>query len=134
MTDPTEPPRRGPAFSAEPRPGGTPRGPADRTLRRVRRFVVAFFLVMTVAVTWPGMVPFNRIRPLVLGLPLSLVWPALWIVAGCAVLFVLEWAWERAEAERAGASGGMGGPPSPGSKPQGPPGVGADGGTSTEPE
>ena len=89
-------------FSAAPRVEGPPAGPADRTLRRVRRFVVVFFLLMTVAVTWPGMLPFNRVRPLVLGLPFSLVWPALWIVAGCVVLFVLEWAWERAEAERRG--------------------------------
>lgn len=100
--------------AARPPGGRDARGPAGTTFRRVRRVVVVFFLLYTVAVTWPGMVPFNRIRPLVLGLPLSLVWPALWIVAGCALLFLLEWAWERAAAERGGPLSARPGPPSPG--------------------
>jgi hypothetical protein len=58
---------------------------------RFARTVVAVFMVgYAVAVTWPGMVPFNRIRPLVLGLPFSMAWIALWILAGCLVLWMLD--------------------------------------------
>lgn len=57
----------------------------------VTRFAVAFFVLYALAVTWPGMIPFNRIRPFVLGLPFSLVWPALWIVLGLLVFVLLEW-------------------------------------------
>ncbi len=81
-------------------------GRARVTLRRRRNATIVFFLLYTVAVTWPGAVPFNRIRPLVLGLPFSLAWPAFWIVAGCAVLFLLNRAWERAEEEMDAPGGG----------------------------
>lgn len=120
MSQPGGEPVRRHADGARPPGGRDDSGPADRTFRRIRRVVVVFFLLYTVAVTWPGMVPFNRIRPLVLGLPLSLVWPALWIVAGCALLFLLEWAWERAAAERGGPPSARPRPPSPGSPGAGP--------------
>lgn len=55
------------------------------------RFAVAFFVLYALAVTWPGMIPFNRIRPFVLGLPFSLFWAALWIVLGLLVFVLLEW-------------------------------------------
>lgn len=54
---------------------------------RLRRtLVIAFFLVYAVAVTFPGVVPFNRIFPLVLGLPFVLAWYAGWVVLGGVVL------------------------------------------------
>lgn len=49
-----------------------------------RRAAVALFwgsvIAATVFLTFPGIVPFNRARPFVLGLPFVLVWVALWVV------------------------------------------------------
>lgn len=55
-----------------------------------RALTVAFFLLYAVAVTWPGAVPFNRVRPLVLGLPFSMAWVAAWVAAGGVVLWLLD--------------------------------------------
>ena len=57
-------------------------------LRIVRRGVVAFFLLFVLAVIWPGMLPFNRIQPLVFGLPFSMFWIALWVF-GSFLVFIL---------------------------------------------
>lgn len=57
------------------------------------RFLTAvFFVLFVAAVTWPGMVPFNRIEPLVLGLPFSMVWIAGWVLASFFVLVLIDWA------------------------------------------
>jgi hypothetical protein len=56
--------------------------------RARRALVIAFFALYAVAVTYPGVVPFNRIFPLVLGLPYVLAWYAGWVVLGGVVLFV----------------------------------------------
>jgi hypothetical protein len=63
----------------------------------MRALATAFFVLFVVAVTWPGYVPFNRIAPSVLGLPLSFAWPAIWVVLGCVVLFFLDRSETRAE-------------------------------------
>lgn len=60
------------------------------SVRYARTLAFVFLAAYAVAVTWPGMVPFNRIRPLILGLPFSMVWIAIWIVAGCLVLWMLH--------------------------------------------
>ena len=52
----------------------------------VRRGTALFFVLFVLAVTWPGMVPFNRIRPLVLGLPFSMFWIAAWVALSFLVL------------------------------------------------
>jgi hypothetical protein len=49
-----------------------------------------FFLSFVVAVTWPGMLPFNRIHPLVVGLPFSMFWIALWVFVSFLVLLVVD--------------------------------------------
>ena len=59
-------------------------------LRWMRRGAVAFFLCFVLAVTWPGMLPFNRIEPLVLGLPFAMVWIALWVLASFLVLLLVD--------------------------------------------
>ncbi|HIA73480.1 MAG TPA: DUF3311 domain-containing protein [Gemmatimonadetes bacterium] len=41
-------------------------------------------------VTWPGLVPFARIEPLVLGLPFSMAWIAGWIAGSVFVLYGLD--------------------------------------------
>jgi hypothetical protein len=63
-------------------------------LATARTLTILYFIGYAVAVTWPGIVPFNRVRPTVLGLPFVMVWMALWIVGA---LFVL-WGLDRVEA------------------------------------
>lgn len=63
--------------------------------RTAQAVAIAYFVLFAIAVTWPGMVPFNRIRPLVLGLPFSMVWIAAWIVGGALVLWWLDRVIER---------------------------------------
>jgi hypothetical protein len=46
----------------------------------------AYFLAMVFFVTYPGYVPFDRIRPFVLGMPFSLFWQVLWICGAVLVL------------------------------------------------
>lgn len=69
-------------------------------MNRIRWAVAVFFLAYAAAVTWPGAVPFNRIRPLVLGMPLSMVWVAGWLVLAFGVLLVLDWTETRDEDRR----------------------------------
>ena len=58
-----------------------------------------------------NVVPFNRIRPLVLGLPLSMAWIVAWVVMSGIALFLLD----RSEARgRKGADGVDTGPSHPG--------------------
>jgi hypothetical protein len=61
----------------------------------------AFFVLMLVFVTWPGMLPFARYEPMILGLPFAFVWIALWIVASVFVLLGVD----RVEARHRGDSG-----------------------------
>lgn len=58
--------------------------------RAARLLAGGFLAAFLLAVTWPGYVPFNRIRPLVLGLPFSLFWLAAWIAGACVVLWILD--------------------------------------------
>jgi hypothetical protein len=65
----------------------------------VRGGAVLFFLLFVLAVTWPGMVLFNRVRPLILGIPFSMAWIALWVAASFLVLLAVEWTEEEEEEE-----------------------------------
>ncbi|NIP60671.1 MAG: DUF3311 domain-containing protein [Gemmatimonadetes bacterium] len=76
--------------------------------RRVRWGVAIFFLAYVAGVTWPGAVPLNRIRPLVLGLPLSMVWVALWLVLSFGALVLLDRFETREEDERSARDRGPG--------------------------
>ncbi len=60
-------------------------------VRWVRRGAALFFLLFILAVTWPGMLPFNRIHPMVLGLPLSMFWIAFWVFCSFLVLLLVDW-------------------------------------------
>jgi hypothetical protein len=59
-------------------------------IRWVRTGAIVFFLLFIVAVTWPGMTPGNRIFPLILGLPFSMVWIATWVVLSFLVLVAVD--------------------------------------------
>jgi preprotein translocase subunit SecY len=69
------------------------------SVRTARVLAVAYFVLFAAAVTWPGMVPFNRIRPLILGLPFSLAWIALWVTGGVFVLWMLHVAERKGDGE-----------------------------------
>jgi hypothetical protein len=58
--------------------------------RRARRSLLVFAALFAVAVTWPGIVPANRFRPTLFGLPFTLVWVGLWIVIGFVVLLGVD--------------------------------------------
>jgi hypothetical protein len=60
------------------------------SLVAARRLFVAFFALYTIALTYPGVLPFNRIRPFVLGLPFSFVWVLIWVVLGFVVFIVVD--------------------------------------------
>lgn len=59
-------------------------------LRAARLLTGGYFLLMLVFTTWPGAVPFSRVRPLVLGLPFSFAWVAGWILGSVFVLVALD--------------------------------------------
>lgn len=60
------------------------------SLRTARLLTGAYLVLMAVAVTWPGMVPFARFEPQVLGLPFAFFWVAAWIALAVPVLWVLD--------------------------------------------
>jgi hypothetical protein len=86
-------------------------------IRWIRGGAIAFFLLFLVAVTWPGMIAGNRIFPLVLGLPLSMVWIASWVVASFLVLVLLDAAEGRTGHPDAGGRPNRPGGNSPGTGP-----------------
>ena len=61
------------------------------SIRWVRIGACVFLLFFAYFVTWPGMVPANRIYPLILGLPFSMAWIALWVVLSFLVLLLVDW-------------------------------------------
>ena len=65
------------------------------SVRAARILAAVYFLLFALAVTWPGMVPFNRVFPLVLGLPFSLAWIAFWVTGGIVVLWIVDGAERR---------------------------------------
>jgi hypothetical protein len=59
-------------------------------LTTARGLTVGYLVLATIFVTWPGIVPFARIEPLILGLPFSMAWIAGWIAGVVPVLFLLD--------------------------------------------
>jgi hypothetical protein len=62
-----------------------------------RRLFVAWLIIATVVLVWPGILPFNRIEPRIFGLPFVIVWVALWVVLGFVVLLIVDRAVSRDE-------------------------------------
>ena len=58
--------------------------------RLARRLAILFFVVQTLAVTYPGLALFSRIEPRVLGVPFAMAWLTFWIVASGLVLWGLH--------------------------------------------
>ena len=65
-------------------------------LKVVRTATVAFLLLDGFLAMWPGLVPFNRVHPLVLGLPFVMAWLTLLLLLVGVALWVLEVAERRA--------------------------------------
>ena len=61
--------------------------PPPSSGRRRALLATLYFVAMAVAVTFPGVIPFNRIRPFVFGVPFVLVWYLAW-VAGALLVFL----------------------------------------------
>ena len=59
-------------------------------LGTARLLTGVYLVVALVVVTWPGMVPFARVRPLVFGLPFAFFWVAAWIAGVVPVLYLLD--------------------------------------------
>jgi hypothetical protein len=59
-------------------------------LRTARALTGAYLVAALVFVTWPGLLPFARIEPLVLGLPFSMAWIAGWVIGVLVVLVLLD--------------------------------------------
>lgn len=47
-------------------------------------FAGCYFVFMAVALTFPGVAPFNTIRPFVLGIPFVFAWYLMWIIGALA--------------------------------------------------
>lgn len=59
-------------------------------LSTARTLAGAYLLTALVFVTWPGLVPFSKIEPLILGLPFSMAWIAMWVSGTVVMLFLLD--------------------------------------------
>ncbi|GBD33174.1 hypothetical protein HRbin33_02154 [bacterium HR33] len=55
----------------------------------VRLFAACYFVLMAIAVTFPGVRPFNTVYPLVLGLPFSFAWVVGWVIGAGIVFFLV---------------------------------------------
>ncbi len=58
-------------------------------IRTVRWLTAVYMIAFLIAVTWPGFLLFNRVTPIIFGLPFNLFCIALFIVFGMVVLSLL---------------------------------------------
>ncbi len=63
--------------------------PPPSSGRRRALLASLYFVAMAVAVTFPGVIPFNRIRPFVFGVPFVLVWYLAWVTGALLVFLAL---------------------------------------------
>lgn len=77
--------------------------------RRVYAAAAVFFCVVLAALVWPVYPLFADIRPLVLGMPLSLAWVVAWVVASfLGLLAVYLWEGRRRDGGATGDRPGTG--------------------------
>ena len=55
-----------------------------------RRLFVVYFTLYAAFLLYPGVLPFNRVRPLVLGLPFSFFWVVLWVALAFVVFLLVD--------------------------------------------
>jgi hypothetical protein len=56
---------------------------------------IAYILAMAIALTFPGLNPFNTIEPRIFGVPFVFAWYFFWIVGAFIVLSLLYKAYEQ---------------------------------------
>ena len=66
------------------------------SVRGIRLGAALFFVLFVLAVTWPGMLAFNKIEPKVFGLPFNMFWIASWVFLSFLVLLLVDWVEGRA--------------------------------------
>ncbi len=62
----------------------------DFMKRTANRIAVVYFIAMAIALTFPGITPFNTIRPMILGIPFVFAWYILWILGALSVFAFLD--------------------------------------------
>jgi len=63
---------------------------ASKSLRWTRRAAGVFLVFFVFVATWPGIMPFNRIEPLILGLPFIMAWYAGLLLLTLVVLYLVD--------------------------------------------
>ena len=58
--------------------------------RTARRILIGFFALYAIVLLYPGVLPFNRVRPLIFGLPFSFAWVVLWVVLSFFVFLLVD--------------------------------------------
>ncbi len=56
--------------------------------RNAVRIAMVYFTAMAIAITFPGIRPFNTIQPLIFGIPFVFAWVLSWVV-GAVVIFLI---------------------------------------------
>ena len=56
--------------------------------RKAVWIAMVYFTAMAIAITFPGIRPFNTIRPLIFGIPFVFAWVLSWVV-GAVVIFLI---------------------------------------------
>lgn len=60
------------------------------SVRTARLIFWAYVVVGTIALTFPGILPFNRVRPMIFGMPFVLVWVAFWVALAFTVFLLVN--------------------------------------------
>lgn len=60
------------------------------SLRWTRLAVAAYLLFFVAAVTWPGILPFNRVEPRIFGMPFVMAWHAGLLMFTLVVLYLAD--------------------------------------------
>lgn len=60
------------------------------SVKAARLLFWGYVIAGTFALTFPGVLPFNRTRPFILGMPFILVWVVLWIVLAFIIFALVD--------------------------------------------
>jgi hypothetical protein len=61
-----------------------------RLKRTAAWIAILYFIAMAVALTFPGIIPFNTIRPFVFGIPFVFAWYIAWLLGALCVFGFLD--------------------------------------------
>ena len=60
-------------------------------LKRTAMWVaIVYFVAMAIALTFPGIIPFNTIRPFIFGVPFVFAWYIAWLLGALCVFGFLD--------------------------------------------